>query len=100
MRYQVSRSDAGLLEVYTSSTEPTFNISSGQAQSYYCQTAETMNLWGYERRLGGDQHPPYHPLTPRDYDLLSLEMPPRCRQKRRRQPGMVKSSLCLSLMSR
>lgn len=73
---------------------------SGQAQSFCCQTAETMNRWGYERRLRGNQRRPYHPLTPRGYDLLSQEMSPRGRRKRRRQLGTVQSSLCLSLMSR
>lgn len=37
--------DAGLFEAYTSSTEPILNISSGQAQSYCCQIAETMHRW-------------------------------------------------------
>lgn len=37
--------DARLFGAYTSSTEPILNISSGQAQSYCCQTAETMHRW-------------------------------------------------------
>lgn len=35
--------DGRLVEALTSSTEPILNTSSGQAQSYCCQTAETMH---------------------------------------------------------